>query len=931
MFARGTRPSVAVLTLLAAAAAIAVAAVPVVQPNAWTVCPAPGKFITCLLATSDALWVGTEDQSVWCLDLKKDPAAADSWQQFPTGDTKTDNVYGLAQDTEGRIWVGTQNQGVSVYNGKSWKNYGVIDGPIGEHVFSIAADPDPKRGTVWIATDHGLTSWTPEREDVSLEGRAPSRPAATTERGPPTGATGGLSASASTVDPFAAKGIADPNLAPGIWRSYTRGDGLPADQIYAVTVAANGRVWIGTECDGLAWSDPPYKTWTSIRAAFERSGDAPGQNGRAAIGFQPGLPSNLTNGLLALPDGTIAYSTNYGLGLSRDGGRSWTAWQGVSNMAYENYLRGLAADSAGGLWIATRHKGLVRLDLKTGRATGVAKPALPDDYVFDVAITRDGSVWAGTYGGGLARLGPSTPVAAGAVPDSALHTPQSALSSDNAAAWKAYGEAMAGKTKSATAPAPTPAYSPTEGPIPSGPPRKVLAPTPTVAKAPPRDPSLPPLLPAPAAPPTLDELNAMLALLGKVPYLDPAKQPAVVRLDDDWLTKGDCLGRYGRYWGCWCALCSPADYYWGAGPEKVSYFATVGPNGRADDDIRYWIHWAYTTNPNSLEIPPTYLDSRVQRGLTTRDVNRRQAEWDDHGETYPLSRGGPSLYCTLKIPAGLFCLSLYNFNKDGHVGANRYRDFRTSVRPQPIQISMMNISGFGRQQELGHGRTRDFWGGVYERYLVRGPTRVAVEVDRNHSFCTILAGVFLDLVDEEPVPYFHSLDEWQSLSDQKTKECESLRNQSADELAARFHPASSEAKAVARLFEELERKRLTHCIWWACEGRRFYSAILRWTEAAQRTTTTDTARDDLLARTATCNYQLGRFAQWEASQVAMGKKPARQIEKSLRWNGLRVDCRGSGFAIVNEALAETVPSILSGLNKDGAMTPTEALDRSGSR
>ena len=40
------------------------------------------------------------------------------------------------------------------------------------------------------------------------------------------------------------------------------------------------------------------------------------------------------------------------------------------------------------------------------------------------------------------------------------------------------------------------------------------------------------------------------------------------------------------------------------------------------------------------------------KGLTTRDRNRRQAEWDDHGETYPmafvLSYGeGRVFHCTL--------------------------------------------------------------------------------------------------------------------------------------------------------------------------------------------------------------------------------------------------------------------------------------------
>jgi hypothetical protein len=414
--------------------------------------------------------------------------------------------------------------------------------------------------------------------------------------------------------------------------------------------------------------------------------------------------------------------------------------------------------------------------------------------------------------------------------------------------------------------------------------------------------SLPPPLPAPAAPPTLDELNALLASLSKVPFVDPAKQPPVIRLDDDWLTKGDCLGRYGRYWGCWAAICSPEDYLWGAGPQQVEYVAQIGLNHMKYDSIRYWIHWLYTQNPNSLEIPPTFLHSRVFHGLTTWNMNRRQAEWDDHGEAYPMSKSGPGLYCTVRIPEGLYCLSLYNFNKDGHGGANRFRDFTVSVRGQPLNKPLDEIADFGRRPELARGRMRDFWGSVYERYLVRGPTTITVEVDRNHSFCTILAGVFLDLVDEEPVPYFHALDEWQALGTMDEKLREALRKETSTEHTARFQPGRTETEAAARLFEELERSRLTNAAWWAAEGRRYYVAILRWTQGAYKESPAGPEKQRLLARATTCQYQLGLYEKWEAGQVALGKRTARQIEKSQRWDEKMYSCSGNGYQIVTESL-----------------------------
>jgi len=93
---------------------VALAAAPP-EPASFTPFDRPGKFITALLAAKDALWIGTEDNGLWRLDLKADPSKPDAWRQFTAADTQTNDVYAIAQDAAGRLWVGTLNQGVSVY------------------------------------------------------------------------------------------------------------------------------------------------------------------------------------------------------------------------------------------------------------------------------------------------------------------------------------------------------------------------------------------------------------------------------------------------------------------------------------------------------------------------------------------------------------------------------------------------------------------------------------------------------------------------------------------------------------------------------------------------------------------------------------------------------------------------------------------------
>jgi hypothetical protein len=780
------------------------------------------------------LWIGTEDKGLWRLDLKADPAAKDAWKQFTSKDTATDHVYGIAVDTLDRVWVGTVNRGVSVYNGSQWRNYGVLDGCSGERVFAIAADSGPKRGNVWIGTDHGLVCWSPD-----LAASPPPTAQAAPERG------GSPYPPRAAAPPPASPRDAASALAKGTWRTYTQADGLPSAQVYAVAVAPTGRVWVGTECDGLAWADPPYRKWQCIRAAAERSGNAgelPGVGEKGA----PGLPSNLTNGLAILLNGTVVVSTDYGLGIGRSGGLVWTSWQGLSKQPYENYTRGLAADSAG-LWIATRHKGLARLDLNTGKVKTYQRPAVPDNYVFSVAVTAGGDVWAGTYGGGLARL------------------------------------------RTALAAAKTPAAAPAS--VASG--ASSLNPQSAIRN---------PQLPEPLGPPTLDELNAMLAALAKVPFVPPEKQPVVVRLDDDWLTKGDCLGRYGRYWGCWCAIRLP-DCIWGAGPEIVEHSAFIGPNCKQPDGIRCWVHWRYTKNPNSLEMPPIYYHSRVLGGFTTPDFIRRQAEWDDHGEAYPMSKDGPSLYCNLRIPAGQYVLSLYNFNKDGHTGNNRFRDYRLSIRSHAAREPLWEATGFEKMPELARARMTDFWNGTYKRFLVRGPTEITFNVNRNHSHNAILAGVFVDLVDELPVPYFHTLDEWKALCARRDQDRSELKRDGLEPpaRAARFAPAPSAPDAAARVFDELERLRLVNALWWARQTRVFYAALARWNLAALKSSPAGPEKQRLYARAATCYYQTGLYEKWEAGQTLLGKTPPRQIEKTLPWDSGH-DFRSQGYEVITQYL-----------------------------
>ena len=574
-------------------------------PATWDA-NAQGQFITSLCRDNAGhTWIGTEDQGVW----RFDPSA-------PTGKQYThftvkdglgdDNAYALACDKAGRIWLGTLNHGVSVFNGKTWRTYGPLDGPLGSRVFALAVSPAD--GGVWGATEAGLFRYQNSR-----------------------------------------------------WTYFTRADGLPSDQANALVFDADGTLYVGTQCDGIAIASPDdnYKTWRIV--------PGPSQMPNAASG--DGLPSALINCLLVSSNNTVYAGTDGGLAASRDGGLTWRYQRGadwkaklaglshpvtpssapfMGDLLSEDYVTSLAEGADGRLFVGHRQTGVEAFDPKTGkRMQSGANGIKTDDYV-NCLLTTGTNAWVGLYEGGL-------------------HPPIDAAPAEPARA-------------SSASPAP---------------------------------------FPIPAKPPTLAELNVLLAkvksLKGELPVGGAAY------LGEDWQTEGDAIGRYGRQYAVLCAMnhvitCT----------NKYNVQGIMGDNHAPSDGLRWWVTWMQTDTPRSLYTPVAGV--------------RRQAEWDDHGEAYPMTHEGPDIWIYVHLGEGdRHRVSLYFMNKDGHDWNNRYRDYTIEVKPFRGTVAASDAA-----PTLAHARVRDFWDGVYKNFVLSSPGDYAIKVARNGSFNTILSGVFID-------------------------------------------------------------------------------------------------------------------------------------------------------------------------------------------
>jgi len=231
-------------------------------------------FPTCIASDAqNAVWVGTEDKGVWRYDPR-----AKKWSQFLTKDgLGDDHIYALAVDKLNRVWAGHLNHGVSVWNGEKWRNYGLLEGPLGDRVFSIATCP--KDGDVWMATDCGLARYSVSKDE---------------------------------------------------WDYFSRASGLPSNQIQCITFDSDGNIYAGTQCDGITMASAAdnYKKWRTVTGPLQMP----------VTGYGDGLSTSIINGIANVqqPPGmyhgsaeTVAAATPLGICVSADHGQKWSFMRGA--------------------------------------------------------------------------------------------------------------------------------------------------------------------------------------------------------------------------------------------------------------------------------------------------------------------------------------------------------------------------------------------------------------------------------------------------------------------------------------------------------------------------------------------------------------------------------------------------------------------------
>ncbi|MFO1511918.1 MAG: two-component regulator propeller domain-containing protein [Verrucomicrobiota bacterium] len=364
---------------------------------------APAHITALCEDATGKVWVGTQQDGVFCLD-------ANGSQYYRKGQGLLDgNVTSLASDAEGRVWIGT-SAGLNRWDGKALASFTSRDGLGDELVSGVHV---ARSGAIWITTRTGMYQFKDGRIklyefETESQGRHPEYLGAYEDR------RGNLWVYGDTYLI---------NLSEDKRFNYFRGADAASVRIWSFCEGRDGRLWIGTSGRGLlCFGDNKSQRVTlselhwpnDVRAICEdREGNLwLGISGGGLMQLLPqpvqvlradeGVPPGAVACLAADVAGRVFAGFESGGLFAGEGGR-FERFPGEGSVEGQSLVASLCATPDETLWIATLGDGLYgvhngrKIQLTT--LNGLADNSLPA-----ICATPDGAIWAGTRAGILHQV-----------------------------------------------------------------------------------------------------------------------------------------------------------------------------------------------------------------------------------------------------------------------------------------------------------------------------------------------------------------------------------------------------------------------------------------------------------------------------------------------------------------------------------------------
>jgi ligand-binding sensor domain-containing protein len=195
-------------------------------------------------------------------------------------------------------------------------------------------------------------------------------------------------------------------------QTFTRDSGLANEYVFGIGIDVEGYKWFGTNAGGASrYKDGKWKTYFPMHGladywiytfANDKQGNLWIGTWAGANKFDPKtgkfttyvkeLINEWVYGLDVDAQGRVWFGTEGGVSVFD--GKKWKAWSHKDGLGGPNVAQ-LQASPNTGLGTRLRH------DLTTMTA---GAPTYNPNYVFSLAVAKDQSVWAGTWGGGVGRF-----------------------------------------------------------------------------------------------------------------------------------------------------------------------------------------------------------------------------------------------------------------------------------------------------------------------------------------------------------------------------------------------------------------------------------------------------------------------------------------------------------------------------------------------
>jgi diguanylate cyclase (GGDEF)-like protein len=301
------------------------------------------------------------------------------------------NIGSLLQDRAGLLWVGTQN-GVFRYDGRNFKRFGREHGLPGSIITALL---ESGNGTLWVGTRNGL-AWRKGDAFVRDETTANVEITALT-RGP-----------AGVVYAGSAQGLLE-----------HRGEGwrwlLERQTIRSIHMGESGAVWFGCGLD-LCRMDAsgiemvggrlglPRQRWDAILTdsmgslwvrSTHQLWQLPRSRTRFRLHSEP-PPAGLSGTLCLGQEGRLVAPTDFGLAIH--GSKGWEILDQQRGLV-SNAAEACLIDREGSLWIGFKGQGLARLLGDGDWQSWTEADGLASSSIWAIERDASGRLWAGTNAG----------------------------------------------------------------------------------------------------------------------------------------------------------------------------------------------------------------------------------------------------------------------------------------------------------------------------------------------------------------------------------------------------------------------------------------------------------------------------------------------------------------------------------------------------